>query len=139
VTGIVSALTRRKVRRDVAMTVEVTLLGRVLPIGGLKEKVMADRRGELKTLIIPQENEKDLKDIPDRILKTFSIISVKTVDHALQTAMLFREGETLFRELDPAETLPTPAMLSPKMLEKELPGTIIVSPSPDPGPAGMDA
>jgi ATP-dependent Lon protease len=89
VTGIVSDITRRKVRRDVAMTGEVTLRGRVLTIGGLKEKVMADLRGELKTLIIPQENEKDLKDIPDRILKTFSIISVKMADHVLQTAMLF--------------------------------------------------
>ncbi|MDR1080067.1 MAG: hypothetical protein LBQ79_03675, partial [Deltaproteobacteria bacterium] len=92
------------------------------------------------TLIIPQENEKDLKDIPERILKTFSILSVKMVDQVLQAAMIFGEGETLFRDPEPdADEAPTPVLWTPKPLEKELPGTIIVSPSPDPGPAGMDA
>ncbi|MDR1314631.1 MAG: endopeptidase La [Deltaproteobacteria bacterium] len=146
VTGLVSALTRRKIKRHVAMTGEVTLRGRVLPIGGLKEKVMAAHRGELKTLIIPQENEKDLKDIPDRILKTFTILPVKMVDDVLRAAMVFEDGETLFKAPEPVapeeEDAHDPVIMTPKPLEKELPGTIIVSPkpgSPNRDPAGMDA
>jgi ATP-dependent Lon protease len=144
VTGIVSALTRRKVRRDVAMTGEVTLRGRVLPIGGLKEKVMAAHRGELKTLIIPQENEKDLKDIPERILKNFTILPVKMVDEVLLAALLPEEGNPLFRDPPPPKTDNPAAMpgVPAKPLEEELPGSILVSPgpgAPDPGPAGMDA
>ena len=98
-TGLVSALIKRKVRRDVAMTGEVTLRGRVLPIGGLKEKIMAAHRGEMKTIIIPKENEKDLKDIPERILKNLKIVSVNHVDEVLQVALVLEEGESLFKEL----------------------------------------
>lgn len=87
-TALVSALTKRKVRRDVAMTGEVTLRGRVLPIGGLKEKIMAAHRGEMKTIIIPKENEKDLKDIPERILKNLKIVAVNHVDEVLPLALL---------------------------------------------------
>ncbi len=101
-TGLVSALTKRKVRRDVAMTGEVTLRGRVLPIGGLKEKIMAAHRGEMKTIIIPKENEKDLKDIPERILKNLEIIPVVHVDEVLPVALVIPEGETLFKEPVPA-------------------------------------
>ncbi|MDR2612389.1 MAG: endopeptidase La [Deltaproteobacteria bacterium] len=140
VTGLVSALAKRKVRRDVAMTGEVTLRGRVLPIGGLKEKVMAAHRGELKTLIIPQENEKDLKDIPERILKTFNILPVKMVDEVLMASLVLND-DPLFKEPEPVrEDAPEQEVQDSKPLEKELPGTIIVnSGSPDPGPAGMDA
>jgi ATP-dependent Lon protease len=98
VTGLVSSLTRRKVKRDVAMTGEVTLRGRVLPIGGLKEKVMAAHRGELKSLIIPHENEKDLKDIPERILKTFDIVLVKKVEEVLNAALLIDPEDPLFKD-----------------------------------------
>jgi ATP-dependent Lon protease len=112
VTGLVSALTRRKVHRDVAMTGEVTLRGRVLPIGGLKEKVMAAHRGELKTLIIPQENEKDLKEIPDRILKAFTILPVKQVDEVLRNALVIDESEPLFIENPSApQELPEPIIV----------------------------
>ncbi len=97
-TGLVSALIKRKVRRDVAMTGEVTLRGRVLPIGGLKEKIMAAHRGEMKTIIIPKENEKDLKDIPERILKNLEIVPVTHVDEVLPVALVLEPGETLFKE-----------------------------------------
>ncbi|MDR1607803.1 MAG: endopeptidase La [Deltaproteobacteria bacterium] len=107
VTGLVSALTRRLVRRDVAMTGEVTLRGRVLPIGGLKEKVMAAHRGELKSLIIPQENEKDLKEIPERILKAFTIIPVKMVEEVLNAALVLDPSKPLFQELNPGDEAPS--------------------------------
>ncbi|MDR1084990.1 MAG: endopeptidase La [Deltaproteobacteria bacterium] len=107
VTGLVSALTRRMVRRDVAMTGEVTLRGRVLPIGGLKEKVMAAHRGELKSLIIPQENEKDLKEIPERILKSFTIIPVKMVEEVLNAALVLEPGRPLFQEVTDHDDSPS--------------------------------
>ncbi len=107
-TGLVSALTKRKVRRDVAMTGEVTLRGRVLPIGGLKEKIMAAHRGEMKTIIIPKENEKDLKDIPERILKNLEIVTVSHVDEVLPVALVLAEGESIFKEMEPATPLVPP-------------------------------
>jgi ATP-dependent Lon protease len=88
VTAIVSALTGVAVRREVAMTGEVTLRGRVLPIGGLKEKLLAALRGGLKTVIIPQENEKDLADIPDNVKKGLKIIPVSTADQVLELALV---------------------------------------------------
>ncbi len=88
VTAIVSAMTGIAVRRDVAMTGEVTLRGRVLPIGGLKEKLLAALRGGLKTVIIPQENEKDLADIPDNVKKGMKIIPVSTADEVLAIALV---------------------------------------------------
>ena len=88
VTAIVSALTGIAVKRDVAMTGEVTLRGRVLPIGGLKEKLLAALRGGLKTVIIPQENEKDLADIPDNVKKGLKIIPVSTADQVLEIALV---------------------------------------------------
>jgi ATP-dependent Lon protease len=112
VTALVSALTRRKVRKDVAMTGEVTLRGRVLPIGGLKEKVMAAHRGEIKHLIIPQENEKDLKDIPERILKAFTITPVKMVDEVLEKALILDpDGPPLFSDEIPDDNI-SPAILA---------------------------
>ena len=74
-TALVSALLRIPVRRDVAMTGEITLRGRVLPIGGLKEKILAAHRADIFTVIIPKENRKDLKDIPKRVLKVMKIIA----------------------------------------------------------------
>ena len=88
VTAIVSALTGIAVRREVAMTGEVTLRGRVLPIGGLKEKLLAALRGGLKTVIIPQENEKDLAEIPDNVKKGLKIIPVSTADQVLELALV---------------------------------------------------
>ncbi|MFZ3207382.1 MAG: endopeptidase La [Geobacteraceae bacterium] len=87
-TALTSALTRRAVRRDIAMTGEITLRGRVLPIGGLKEKLLAAKRGQIKVVLIPQENEKDLADIPEEITSGITIIPVKHMDEVLSYALL---------------------------------------------------
>ncbi len=86
-TSIISAVTGIEVRRDVAMTGEITLRGRVLPIGGLKEKLLAALRGGLKTVLIPKENEKDLADIPDNVKEGLEIIPVAMVDEVLSQAL----------------------------------------------------
>ncbi len=87
VTSIVSVLTGVDVRRDVAMTGEITLRGRVLPIGGLKEKLLAALRGGIKTVLVPKENEKDLAEIPENVKKSLKIIPVATVDEVLEEAL----------------------------------------------------
>ncbi|ARJ65835.1 endopeptidase La [Magnetospirillum sp. ME-1] len=87
-TTIVSVLTGIPVRKDVAMTGEITLRGRVLPIGGLKEKLLAALRGGIKTVLIPKENEKDLAEIPDNVKKGLDIIPVSTADEVLALALV---------------------------------------------------
>jgi ATP-dependent Lon protease len=87
-TAIVSALIRKPVKHDLAMTGEITLRGRVLPIGGLKEKILAAHRGKVKTIIIPQENEKDLKEIRESILKDIKIVIVEHMDDVLDVAIV---------------------------------------------------
>jgi len=87
VTSIVSALTGISIKKDVAMTGEVTLRGRVLPIGGLKEKLLAALRGGIKIAIIPDENEKDLKEIPQNVKDGLKIVPVKNVDEVLKIAL----------------------------------------------------
>src|SRR5215475_14234773 len=88
VTSIVSALTGVAVRKEVAMTGEISLRGRVLPIGGLKEKLLAALRGGLKTVLIPKENERDLPEIPDNVKKGLEIVPVSTVDEVLARALV---------------------------------------------------
>ncbi|MEM7224006.1 MAG: endopeptidase La [Pseudomonadota bacterium] len=88
VTAIVSVLTGIQIRRDVAMTGEITLRGRVLPIGGLKEKLLAALRGGLKTVVIPKENEKDLAEIPDNVKRGLEIITTESVDEVLAHALV---------------------------------------------------
>ncbi|MBA4308206.1 MAG: endopeptidase La [Sphingopyxis sp.] len=109
VTCIVSTLTGIAVHRDVAMTGEVTLRGRVLPIGGLKEKLLAALRGGIKTVLIPQENEKDLADIPANIKEGLEIIPVSHVDQVLARALIspliaveWTEADELAAALPPA-------------------------------------
>ena len=87
VTSIVSVLAGVDVRRDVAMTGEITLRGRVLPIGGLKEKLLAALRGGIKTVLVPKENEKDLAEIPENVKKSLKIIPVATLDEVLEEAL----------------------------------------------------
>jgi ATP-dependent Lon protease len=86
-TAIVSSLTGIPVRSDVAMTGEITLRGEVLPIGGLKEKLLAAQRGGIKTVMIPEENVKDLADIPDNVKNTLEIIPVRWIDRVLEVAL----------------------------------------------------
>ncbi|OCH96967.1 endopeptidase La [Legionella jamestowniensis] len=86
-TALVSVLTQIPVRADVAMTGEITLRGQVLPIGGLKEKLLAAHRGGIKHVIIPEENRKDLEEIPDNVLKKLTIHPVKTIEKVLELAL----------------------------------------------------
>jgi len=88
VTSIVSVLTGIPVRKDIAMTGEITLRGRVLPIGGLKEKLLAALRGGIKKVMVPKENEKDLADIPDNVKKGMEIVPVTSVEEVLEHALV---------------------------------------------------
>ncbi len=94
VTSIVSVLTGIPVRRDIAMTGEVSLRGNAMPIGGLKEKLLAALRGGIKTVLIPEENEKDLADIPDNVKEGLEIIAVKHVSEVLEQALI-RKPESI--------------------------------------------
>ncbi len=96
-TSIVSAITKIPVKKNVAMTGEVTLRGRVLAIGGLKEKVIAAHRGGIKTIICPKENEKDVKDIPEEVLKDLKVIFVDHVDQVLVNALDIKDAKELFK------------------------------------------
>jgi len=87
VTSIVSVLTGIRVKKDVAMTGEVTLRGRVLPIGGLKEKLLAALRGGIKTVLVPKENEKDLAEIPDNVKRALKIVPIATVEEVFEHAL----------------------------------------------------
>ncbi len=89
--AIVSAFLKKPIRKDIAMTGEITLRGRVLPIGGLKEKTLAAHRGRVKQVLIPKENEKDLKDIPDKIKKDINIKLVNHMDEVLEAAIISEE------------------------------------------------
>ncbi|MFC3908146.1 endopeptidase La [Legionella dresdenensis] len=86
-TALVSVVTKIPVRADVAMTGEITLRGQVLPIGGLKEKLLAAHRGGIKHVIIPEENEKDLDEIPDNVLRKLKVHPVKTIEQVLELAL----------------------------------------------------
>ena len=87
VTSLISALTGIPARHDVAMTGEMTLTGRYLPIGGLKEKLLAAMRGGIKTVLIPDENRKDLVDIPAAVTRHMKIVPVKWIDEVLDLAL----------------------------------------------------
>ena len=95
-TSLVSALLGIPVRNDVAMTGEITLRGRVLPIGGLREKLLAAVRGHMNTVIVPKENEKDLKDVPEAIRKGLAIVLVSHVDEVLPLALKVASAAELF-------------------------------------------
>jgi len=86
-TAIVSALMKTPVRRDVAMTGEITLRGKVLPVGGIKEKLLAAHRAGLTTVILPKENEKDLVELPDDVREALQIYLIEHTDEALQIAL----------------------------------------------------
>ncbi|WP_199553987.1 endopeptidase La [Sandaracinobacteroides hominis] len=113
VTSIVSTLTGIPVKRDVAMTGEVTLRGRVLPIGGLKEKLLAALRGGITTVLIPAENEKDLADVPANVLEGLKIIPVNHVDEVLKVAFARPIEPIEWDEADEKAAAPAPAPATP--------------------------
>jgi ATP-dependent Lon protease len=92
-TAMVSALTRKEARHDVAMTGEITLRGKVLPIGGVKEKLLAAHRFGLKTLVLSKENEKDLADIPEEVREDLTIHLVDMIDEVLEHALILTKEE----------------------------------------------
>lgn len=95
-TALISALTKLPVRKDVGMTGEITLRGRVLEIGGVKEKVIAAHRAQIKTVILPKENKKDLEDIPSYVLKDLNFVFVNELDEVIKVALVFPEKELVF-------------------------------------------
>ena len=113
-TAMVSVLTGIPVRADVAMTGEITLRGEVLPIGGLKEKLLAAHRGEIKTVLIPDENLKDLADIPDNVKNHLEIVPVKWIDQVLERAL-----ERMPEPVKAAEVPPPPVG------DEKSPGTVL--------------
>ena len=121
-TALVSALTGIPVRQDVAMTGEITLRGRVLPIGGLKEKTLAAYRAGIRTLVIPTENEKDLEEIPPHVRKVFEVIKVDSIDDVLKVA--------LTRQPEPYPAATNKA-LPVQNQNLEIPHTLSPDPRPD--------
>ncbi len=109
-TALVSALTGARVRRDIAMTGEISIRGRVLAIGGLKEKTMAALRHGIKTVIIPEENRKDLEEIDQTVRKALNFVPVRTADTVLETALIFPEPDApvVVSAETPALPMPTP-------------------------------
>jgi ATP-dependent Lon protease len=104
-TSLVSALMRIPVHNDLAMTGEITLRGTVLPIGGLKEKVLAAHRAGIKKVLIPAENEKDIEEIPASVLKTVELEMVAHMDQVLKKALVINDPDSLFRPV-PIESQP---------------------------------
>jgi ATP-dependent Lon protease len=97
-TSLASALMKKPVRKDIAMTGEITLRGKVLPIGGLKEKLIAAHRGNVTCVVIPRDNEKDLKEIPSRVKNDLKIILADHVDEVLRRALILDDPEKFLRE-----------------------------------------
>jgi ATP-dependent Lon protease len=104
-TAIISVLTGIPVRKDVAMTGEITLRGRVLPIGGLKEKLLAALRGGIKTVIIPEENAKDLAEIPSEVQTKMDIVPVSKLEEVLKVALVRMPEAITWDEAAEAEAL----------------------------------
>jgi ATP-dependent Lon protease len=132
-TSLASALIKVPVRRDLAMTGELTLRGRVMPIGGLKEKLLAAHRSGISTVIIPRENRKDLREVPRRVLKATRIVLVEHMDEVLREALCLADPNQLFGP--PRETM--------EYRDGELvvssPPEAPASPGPEPAPAAAPA
>jgi ATP-dependent Lon protease len=109
-TALISALSRRAVHKDVAMTGEITLRGRVLPIGGLREKVIAAHRAGLKTMLIPKKNKKDLVDVPKKVQREMQFIFVERMDQVLPVALM--QGHAARRAI---ERVPAPRVVRPAL------------------------
>lgn len=118
-TSLVSALTGTLVRHDLAMTGEITLRGRVLPIGGLKEKILAAHRAGIKKVLFPEENVKDLQEVPTEVLKAIQVESVSHVDEVLRKALILDDPENFLirRETDLAQRIYSPESTVPSSSE----------------------
>ena len=124
-TSLVSALTKIPVYNDLAMTGEITLTGAVLPIGGLKEKVLAAHRAGIKKVLIPAENEKDIEEIPASVLKTVEMELVSHMDQVLKKALVTDDPENLFKSpLEQVESKEEPPPFAGKV--DEVPGPEIL-------------
>lgn len=99
-TALVSAILKLPVNHEIAMTGEITLRGRVLPIGGLTEKLLAAKRGNIKTVLIPKENERNLADVPANIRKSLVIHCLDNVDQVLEKSLVLKEGDVLFKDVE---------------------------------------
>jgi ATP-dependent Lon protease len=117
VTAIVSVMTGIPARRDVAMTGDITLRGRVLPIGGLKEKLLAALRGGIKTVLIPEENAKDLVEIPDSVKGALEIVPVARMDDVLARALV-RKPEPIEWDEEAAKSV-EPAVAAEPAVEED--------------------
>jgi ATP-dependent Lon protease len=116
-TALVSALTRIAVRHDIAMTGEITLRGRVLPIGGLKEKVLAAHRAGIGTVLVPRDNEKDVRDVPPLVLKSVRLQFVDHMDEVLRAALVLTDPDSFLSARTDEGTLPPPdAPVQPDVL-----------------------
>jgi ATP-dependent Lon protease len=113
-TTIVSALLRKPINRDIAMTGEITLRGNVLPIGGLKEKILAAHRGLISKVLIPLENKKDIEEIPKKILKKIELVLVNHMDDVLKNALVLEEGEELYSSEDEFQTFSIEDLVQPE-------------------------
>ena len=103
-TALASLLTGRPLRDNIAMTGEITLRGKVLPIGGIKEKALAAHRAGIKTVLIPKANKKDLKEIPKRVRAALRIVPVEYVDEVLREALVLEHPDEFFRKVGPTST-----------------------------------
>jgi ATP-dependent Lon protease len=108
--SLASLLSGRPVRSDVAMTGEITLRGKVLPVGGIKEKVLAARRAGIKTIILPRRNERDLEDIQPEVRKELEMIFVDTVDEVIRHAL--RDGDAVQPPVEPVPARPERTVLN---------------------------
>jgi ATP-dependent Lon protease len=142
-TSIASALTRIPIRNELAMTGEITLRGRVMPIGGLKEKLLAAHRNAIKTVLIPKDNRKDLREIPRRVLRAMRIVLVDHMDDVLREALVVEDADKMFgkrrlvMEYRNGELVTDQAEHEER---RELPGELPVEPppgSPPPEQPGM--
>jgi len=127
-TSIASALLKIPVRKNVAMTGEITLRGQVMPIGGLKEKMLAAHRAGIDTLLIPKDNRKDLREIPRRVLKVTRVVLVEHMDEVLRHALCLSDPDALFgrriRSLEVVEG----KLVEPDMTDPALPEPTVAPP-----------
>ena len=134
-TSLASALIKIPVKRDLAMTGELTLRGRVMPIGGLKEKLLAAHRSGITTVIVPKENRKDLREVPRRVLKATRIVLVDHMDEVLREALCLADPDALF---GPAR--PTMEYRDGELVVRAVAGGAPPPPrEPDPAPAPANA